>query len=164
MAAALAALLTEHADKLWSWVQVGEHDECWPWTRGRQSRGYGVLWLPGRRSVLTHRAALILHSGGVEPDGHSALHSCDNPPCCNPHHLRWGTHAENMQDGVDRGRMKSGLVMPDACRKAGHDLTNPNNVGTKTRKQKGKVYEVHYCRECNKAYMKDYHARTKERA
>ena len=33
-----------------------------------------------------------------------ALHHCDNPKCCNPHHLYWGTASDNMQDRARRGR------------------------------------------------------------
>jgi len=33
-----------------------------------------------------------------------ALHSCDNPPCCNPNHLREGTQANNMHDMNSRQR------------------------------------------------------------
>jgi DNA invertase Pin-like site-specific DNA recombinase len=34
------------------------------------------------------------------------LHSCDNPPCCNPHHLRSGTQLENVQDMHAKGRAR----------------------------------------------------------
>ncbi len=60
---------------------------------------------------------------------HYALHSCDNSRCLNPAHLRWGTHAENMQDALDRERMvwlrhrglvewldSQGVVFPDRFR------------------------------------------------
>lgn len=44
---------------------------------------------------------------GEESDGRFALHSCDNPPCVNPAHLRWGSHADNMTDAADRGRIRN---------------------------------------------------------
>jgi hypothetical protein len=33
-----------------------------------------------------------------------ALHRCDNPPCCNGAHIRWGRPAENVNDTMTRGR------------------------------------------------------------
>ena len=35
-------------------------------------------------------------------------HTCDNPPCINPAHLRLGTSADNVQDRVDRKRSAKG--------------------------------------------------------
>lgn len=40
-------------------------------------------------------------------DSHSALHSCDNPLCVNPNHIRWGTAKENAGDMYERGRHSS---------------------------------------------------------
>jgi hypothetical protein len=33
-------------------------------------------------------------------------HRCDNPPCCNPHHLFAGTHLDNTHDCISKGRMR----------------------------------------------------------
>lgn len=38
------------------------------------------------------------------------LHSCDNPPCLNPLHLRWDTHAANMREAQERNRLKNKQV------------------------------------------------------
>jgi len=39
---------------------------------------------------------------------HQALHSCDNPICCNPKHLHEGNHVQNMAEKKARGRVKFG--------------------------------------------------------
>ena len=31
-------------------------------------------------------------------------HICNNPPCCNPEHLEWGSASDNMKDRVASGR------------------------------------------------------------
>lgn len=86
------------------WVKVDRRgpDECWPWIAHVNEHGYGRFMLNGK-SCGAHRVALLL-SGGGGFGGAFALHSCDNPPCCNPAHLRWGTHRENMDEMILRGR------------------------------------------------------------
>lgn len=82
-------------------VAVGAPDECWPYQGTRVRSGYGVIYFEGKNRGA-HRFAFYLANGEwPEPE---CLHSCDNPPCCNPAHLRAGTHAENMQESAARGR------------------------------------------------------------
>ena len=40
---------------------------------------------------------------GSRPSGLEMRHLCGNRRCCNPRHLTWGTHLENMQDWKDHG-------------------------------------------------------------
>lgn len=34
------------------------------------------------------------------------MHSCDNPACCNPLHIKPGTQMQNLRDMRDRGRQR----------------------------------------------------------
>lgn len=87
-------------------------DACHPWIRQRSAQGYGRLSLNGR-VVYAHVLALT-ESRGLAPIGLVACHTCDNPPCCNPDHLYWGTYRQNYEDAVMNGRRARGW---------GHKLT-----------------------------------------
>lgn len=89
--------------RFWSYVDIKGPDECWEWTRSRWPFGHGSCGATIFGERRAHRIAWVLTNGPV-PDGLDILHSCDNPPCCNPNHLRPGTHAENMRDMSVRGR------------------------------------------------------------
>jgi hypothetical protein len=104
--------LASNLHTFWDKVQRGKPDECWPWTACRQPSGYGQfrLWLPCKRNGKTffaHRLAYHLTNQDLQDDS-NVLHTCDNPPCCNPDHLVQGTQAENVRDMVRKGHVHSG--------------------------------------------------------
>lgn len=77
---------------------------CWEWEGKRNGGGYGYFYDPQTKKIeLAHRRAWEIENGPI-PAGASILHSCDNPACCNPAHLRTGTAKENAQDTKDHGR------------------------------------------------------------
>lgn len=74
---------------------------CWEWQRNISDLGYARIGIKGKNYLVSRIVAEIVYG---KPNGRHCLHSCDNPACINPEHLRWGTPKENMQDKVNRNR------------------------------------------------------------
>ena len=64
--------------------------------------GYCATKVNGEQ-VYVHRLAYAATYGGI-PAGLIIRHRCDNPRCINPVHLEPGTHRDNTQDMIKRGR------------------------------------------------------------
>lgn len=77
---------------------------CWIWMGQTWRTGYGYLRIgnPGKH-IAAHRYMYKLYKGDFNPKLH-VLHTCDVPSCVNPNHLYLGTHTDNMQDMVKKGR------------------------------------------------------------
>lgn len=82
-------------------------DECWGW-KGFKHKGYGRMGnVFAHEAIGAHRVSYILHVGPIT-DGLTVLHTCDNPECTNPKHLRLGTNTDNNIDRDSKGRMALG--------------------------------------------------------
>lgn len=103
----LFLLTPKRLARFWSYVNVTEPGSCWEWTRARDRPGYGSVTFGSNKKpyvLVAHRVAWTAFHRRDVPSGLHVLHSCHNPPCCNPHHLRPGTDADNSADRVDSGR------------------------------------------------------------
>jgi len=87
--------------RFWSKVAIGDDDACWPFIASCNNDGYGNFRFAGRIEKAHRTVWFLIH--GEWPTAH-VLHRCDNPPCCNPHHLFTGTHLENIRDCIAKGR------------------------------------------------------------
>jgi hypothetical protein len=90
----------------------GAEDECWPWRGEISPKGYGIVYAKENRKWRRRKAHRVAYdrAHGPIPDGMLVIHSCDNPPCCNPKHLRVGTHADNAEDRSRRGRHRTRVL------------------------------------------------------
>lgn len=97
--------MAELSKRFWAKVNIAAPDECWEWTAYRNGQGYGKIFI-SMKAVNAQRVAFCLDKNLplCEIDGKLVLHSCDNPSCVNPKHLRLGDHLDNVQDMQSRKR------------------------------------------------------------
>ena len=97
-------------ERFWRHVSRRSTNECWEWKAFRDKDGYGKFRL-GRSNVAAHRFSYQVVFGKI-CGNEQVLHSCNNPPCVNPRHLKIGTHLENMQDRREAGNYATGESHP----------------------------------------------------
>lgn len=120
--------------RFWSRVDVKSESECWEWTRGTTSDGYGVFHF-GNSSIRTHRFSFKQHFGQIR-EHDCVCHTCDNPKCVNPSHLWVGTRADNNADKEAKQRG----VHPDQSNGEGNtnaSITTPEVIAIKVMARKG---------------------------
>jgi hypothetical protein len=104
------------SDKCRFFAKVIKTESCWIWTSTKNRKGYGTIkW--GPKDKKAHRVSYLIHKGDI-PDGKIIMHSCDNPSCVNPDHLKIGTDQENISDCVSKDRN---------CKGENHPRWNPDS-------------------------------------
>lgn len=125
----------------------GGPNACWPWKAGTHHFGHGAFRIH-KTQVQAHRVAYALIEGPVRDDI-DVLHTCDNPPCCNPAHLYLGTQADNNRDRTVRGRAVNILAARNKAKRRcanGHPFTRDNTLAA--RNANGRLRRA--CRECQR--------------
>lgn len=133
------------------WAKVQKSEGCWEWVGARNADNYGLIKVR-QRNFRAHRVSYALATGKT-PEL-PILHSCDNPPCVRPDHLREGTQTENMQDAIDRGRLHivGGFHSKKTHCPQGHPYDEEN---TKVRSLKtGSTGRT--CKECHRQHSRKF--------
>lgn len=87
-------------------------DDCINYPYAKDTHGYGLVGGFGKGvSKAAHR---LMYECVYMESVPVVLHSCDNPSCVNPLHLRGGTKADNNKDRAIKGR--SAKVVPSRQR------------------------------------------------
>ena len=92
----------EFWERFWSKVDRRGDHECWRWLGRLNWCGYGTV-----KSTLAHRYAWMYSNRALIPTGRVIMHTCDNPACVNPAHLKLATQGENVRDMFRKGRNRS---------------------------------------------------------
>lgn len=79
--------------------KVQKTGQCWNWTAGTDSSGYGKFSLKNR-SLKASRFAFLVANGSLPK---VVRHTCDNRLCVRPDHLLPGDHHDNNLDTRERG-------------------------------------------------------------
>jgi len=106
-------------------------------------KGYGRFGV-GAKMIRSHRVSYEIHRGPI-PDGLCVLHECDNPTCVNPQHLFVGTHQDNADDKMAKGRHTNGNTEKTHCIH-GHEFTKKNTYYRADGKRQCKACDARRCR------------------
>jgi hypothetical protein len=143
-------LTPEQEERFWTYVERTPWG-CWLW-KGAKSRPpggkhyYGTFRV-GKRMLKAHRVAYILRKG--DPGKLDVCHTCDTTLCCRPSHLYAGTHQDNMNDKVRRGRAPQAGASKINAAKTHCPKGHPYN-------EKNTCYSggARYCRRCARDKMR----------
>lgn len=85
---------------------INEASGCWEWggraTKKTENYSTPIIWVNGKNRIAS-RVMWEISFGDI-PKGMFVCHRCDLPLCLNPEHLFLGTHRDNMDDMVQKGR------------------------------------------------------------
>jgi len=111
---------SEQVEFLYSVVLPFEQDACLIWPYGKDSNGYGSVYIDGKFYYL-HRFVCEIANGKPPSAKHHAAHRCGNPSCCARKHLSWKTASKNAMDKVLHGTHSRGNKNKQ-CRLSEHQV------------------------------------------
>lgn len=128
-----------------SFERGADTEACWPWTKAKRDRGYGMF---SCRSATwpAHRLALAVFLQKDLGD-RIACHACNNTSCVNPLHIYAGDAKSNAQDRVKFWSSPSAPSKPPRNKHRPYQYKDGNP---------SRRIAVHYCTACGHERIDDY--------
>lgn len=86
-------------------ARVIKREGCWGWSGSKYPGGYPKMPFNHSSHMLAHRYSFASYYG-IEPGDMLVCHRCDNRECTNPEHLFLGSHQDNSNDKIAKGRAR----------------------------------------------------------
>lgn len=124
-------------------TKVIQSGSCWRWTGAKsvgpsESKTRPMFKFRGTANNAARVSYVLFHE--TDPGSLLVCHECDNPMCVNPTHLFLGTHQDNVDDMVRKGRRQ--WKRATHC-KHGHEFSEQNTLHVK---KDGRTYQQ--CATC----------------
>ena len=118
-------------------------EDCIEFKGCKNKKGYGRKRIGGKVR-LAHRLSYCKDKNLdiKDIDGLCVMHTCDNPSCVNPEHLKLGTHQDNVADKVKKNRQKNGEGIESSKLTPAQVLEIRKLVKFKTQSEVGKMFGV----------------------
>ena len=104
-------------ERFYSKVNFNDESNCWEWTGGKFSNGYGFFKV-NKKMLRAHRFSYEYFKGTLQTDQH-IHHTCKNKICVNPDHLQQLLPKEHSYNSSFHNALKT------HC-KYGHEFTGEN--------------------------------------
>lgn len=131
--------------KIYDKSYIDEETGCYIWEGHYAGDGYGIIQCDGLKQYI-HR--LIYNKFVCSDPIEVVMHTCDVKRCWNPEHLKGGTHNDNVQDKVTKGRHLIGnqlcnaKLYPEAVLEIRSSSLSPSELGRKFNVSRATIHRV----------------------
>lgn len=87
----------KYIDRIKSSIEIDSESNCWLWQKYCNPDGYGIISILSS-TFNVHSVMCSIENDRFPEKDEVIRHSCINKSCCQPKHLSFGSHSDNMKD------------------------------------------------------------------